>query len=136
MKKHIALLQFIGFFLLCEVSHAQTTSQVVDVYPFIRDTINHLINDSSLSGFYKKLDELQNGERDKVVVVHICDSHIQADYFSGTMRELLQRKFGNAGRGLVFPYRAAKTNEKMNPLLCMAESKIPLGLPGGPEVTL
>ncbi len=114
MKRYLALLQFIGIFILVGNSHAQTTQELTSAYPFIRDTLNHLINDSALNGFYKKLDELQKDERDKVVVVHIGDSHIQADYFSGTMRELLQRKFGNAGRGLVFPYRAAKTNEPRN----------------------
>ena len=114
MKKYLALLQFIGILLLTRNTHAQTTQELTSAYPFIRDSLNHLINDSALNGFYKKLDELQKGERDKVVVVHIGDSHIQADYFSGTMRELLQRKFGNAGRGLVFPYRAAKTNEPKN----------------------
>lgn len=113
MKKFL----FIPFILLIFVradSKAQTTEEVTHPYTFIRDTLNYLINDSALSGFYKKLDELQNGTRDKIVVVHIGDSHIQADYFSGMMREQLQRKFGNAGRGLVFPYRAAKTNEPRN----------------------
>ncbi len=113
MKKFL----FIPFIILIFVSadsNAQTTEQITHPYTFIRDTLNYLINDSALSGFYKKLDELQNGTRDKVVVVHIGDSHIQADYFSGMMREQLQRKFGNAGRGLVFPYRAAKTNEPRN----------------------
>ena len=99
---------------MCADTNAQTTEEITRPYTFIRDTLNYLINDSALSGFYKKLDELQNGTRDKVVVVHIGDSHIQADYFSGMMREKLQRKFGNAGRGLIFPYRAAKTNEPRN----------------------
>lgn len=43
-------------------------------------------------------------------VVHIGDSHIQADWFSGEMRRLLQNRLGNAGMGLIFPYRCIKTN--------------------------
>jgi lysophospholipase L1-like esterase len=43
-------------------------------------------------------------------VVHIGDSHIQADFFSGKIRELLQAHFGNAGVGLVFPYKQINTN--------------------------
>jgi hypothetical protein len=39
------------------------------------------------------------------------DSHIQADIFSGGIRQKMQLKFGNAGRGLIFPYRVAKSNE-------------------------
>lgn len=30
--------------------------------------------------------------------------------FSGRIRTKLQKKYGNAGRGLIFPYKAAKTN--------------------------
>lgn len=56
---------------------------------------------------------LQYGQS-KISVMHIGDSHIQADYFSGRMRELLQYSFGNGGRGLVFPYRIAKTNNPDN----------------------
>lgn len=43
-------------------------------------------------------------------IVHIGDSHIQADLFSGQVRRLLQQKYGNAGTGLVFPYRQINTN--------------------------
>ncbi|GDX51552.1 hypothetical protein LBMAG27_05990 [Bacteroidota bacterium] len=113
MRKLLIISLLIFIFIRVD-SKAQTTEEITRPYTFIRDTLNYLINDSALSGFYKKLDELQNGTRDKVVVVQIGDSHIQADYFSGMMREQLQRKFGNAGRGLVFPYRAAKTNEPRN----------------------
>lgn len=43
-------------------------------------------------------------------IVHIGDSHIQADMFSGQVRKLIQQKYGNAGVGLVFPYKQIKTN--------------------------
>lgn len=43
-------------------------------------------------------------------VVHIGDSHIQADWFSGQLRTLLQQQYGNAGKGLIFPYRQIRTN--------------------------
>jgi lysophospholipase L1-like esterase len=44
------------------------------------------------------------------VFVHIGDSHIQADIETSVIRNELQKYFGNAGRGLVFPYQVAKTN--------------------------
>ena len=42
-------------------------------------------------------------------IVHIGDSHIQGDYFSGEIRMQLQSQFGNAGRGILFPYALAKS---------------------------
>jgi LysM repeat protein len=42
-------------------------------------------------------------------IVHIGDSHIQGDYFSGEIRMQLQSYFGNAGRGVLFPYALAKS---------------------------
>lgn len=72
---------------------------------------NALLNtDPGLSHFFECLEEMQEDRRDQVVVVHIGDSHIQADWFSGTVRMNLQKAFGNAGRGLVFPFRQARTN--------------------------
>lgn len=72
---------------------------------------NNISNtDPGLSHFFECLQELQEERRDQVVVVHIGDSHIQADWFSGTVRMNLQKAFGNAGRGLVFPFRQARTN--------------------------
>ncbi len=46
----------------------------------------------------------------QIRIVHIGDSHLQADVFSGKLRSLFQQKFGSAGRGLIFPYRLAGTN--------------------------
>lgn len=66
--------------------------------------------ETGLKHFFECLEELQEERRDQVVVVHIGDSHIQADWFSGTVRMNLQKAFGNAGRGLVFPFRQARTN--------------------------
>lgn len=42
-------------------------------------------------------------------IMHIGDSHIQGDYFTGEIRIQLQSRFGNAGRGLLFPYALAKS---------------------------
>ncbi|MFM7005928.1 MAG: GDSL-type esterase/lipase family protein [Flavobacteriales bacterium] len=43
-------------------------------------------------------------------VLHIGDSHLQPNNLSGSTRYELQKAFGNAGRGLIFPYILAKTN--------------------------
>lgn len=64
----------------------------------------------SLSKFYSKLSALKNEGKGVVNVVHIGDSHVQAGYFTGVLRRGLQSRYGNAGRGIIFPYRLAKTN--------------------------
>jgi lysophospholipase L1-like esterase len=96
------------FSLLAQTLDSTAYSQ----YPFINKKINQLENDStSLRSFYEKLYQLEQTKKGRVNIAHIGDSHIQADLFSGTMRQKLQLRFGNAGRGLIFPYRVAKSNE-------------------------
>jgi lysophospholipase L1-like esterase len=60
--------------------------------------------------FRLKMDSLNQGKCDKVRIMHIGDSHIQPDNFSGITRKKFQATYGNGGRGLVFPYTLAKTN--------------------------
>lgn len=101
----------------CEKAPAQepvgrTIDSIRLQYPFVRTDLNMISNDSvALASIYEKLYELKTGKRDRVTIVHIGDSHIQADLFSGEMRQSLQLQFGNAGLGTVFPYRTAKSNE-------------------------
>lgn len=120
MKKVVPFL-FILFILPLKArwtgtSLAQTTDTIsYKHYSFIRENLNKIENDSnSLHFFYKKIFELQETKKGRVDIIHIGDSHIQADIFSGTIRQKLQLKFGNAGRGLLFPYHVAKSNEPSN----------------------
>lgn len=97
-------------------SAVRVRSQTVDsaayaAYTFIRGNLNVIGNDSALSFFYEKLYQLDKTKQGRVNIAHIGDSHIQADIFSGSIRQKLQLRFGNAGRGLIFPYRVAKSNE-------------------------
>lgn len=79
-------------------------------YPFVNTIFNRLFNSGSLDSFYHKLYKLKKTGTGIVSIVHIGDSHIQADYLSGFVRTSLQEYFGNAGRGLVFPYQLAQSN--------------------------
>jgi lysophospholipase L1-like esterase len=92
--------------------------KVAHSYSFIKYSQNQLYSADSLAmaTFFGALDSLRNGTRQKVNVLHLGDSHIQADIFSGRMRTLLQdsNAFGNGGRGLIFPYPLAKTNNPWN----------------------
>ena len=44
------------------------------------------------------------------VIAHFGDSHVQTDIASSTLRRSLQGSYGNGGRGMVFPYAAARTH--------------------------
>ncbi|MCD9575333.1 GDSL-type esterase/lipase family protein [Flavobacterium soyae] len=75
---------------------------------------NNIYNAKVLESFFKKLKDNESNNNQKINIVHIGDSHIQGDLMTNEIRKNLQRKFGNAGRGLVFPYQLAKTNGSYN----------------------
>jgi len=79
------------------------------IYPFIHYNQNYIEwNDySSVSGFFTKLKQTKTH---KLKVLHIGDSHVQADIFTGYIRNEMQNIFGDGGRGFVFPYAAASTH--------------------------
>lgn len=78
------------------------------------DGDNKVQNFAHLDNFYESLYQLQQAGDRKVNIVHIGDSHIQADYMTSIIRRNFHRHFGNAGRGLVVPLRVAGTNEPNN----------------------
>lgn len=80
-------------------------------YAFINYEADTIINGIYLSPLYNKLIQLENCDSTLVSILHIGDSHIQADYLTREVRKNMQLRFGNAGRGLVFPLRVAGTNE-------------------------
>jgi lysophospholipase L1-like esterase len=102
--------------LLASITQAQI---VVDTtpprYSFIIIDSNFVYNDSlALGSFYEKLAKVQKTKECRLNIVHIGDSHIQADHFSGKLRQNFQCDFGNAGRGFIFPYRVAHSNEPVS----------------------
>ena len=54
--------------------------------------------------------KLNNSNKKKVHILHIGDSHVQADIFTNETRTLMGSSFGYAGRGMVFPYTTARTH--------------------------
>ncbi|BDD04820.1 LysM peptidoglycan-binding domain-containing protein [Aureibacter tunicatorum] len=95
MRKRLAVLAF----LISVVSNVHG-----------QDTLKSILGKERIGVFINKLENFDSLDNRKLHIVHIGDSHIQADYFSGRMREYFQEKYGNGGRGLVFPYRLSKTN--------------------------
>src|ERR1019366_7301974 len=50
----------------------------------------------------------------RINILQIGDSHIQADFLSAQVRTDFQTDFGNAGRGVVVPLHVAGSNEPFN----------------------
>lgn len=73
-------------------------------------TKSNFTNEALLNPLFKKLYRLESKHQGKVNIVHIGDSHIQADLFTNVIRQDLQTRFGNGGYGFTFPYKLAKTN--------------------------
>ena len=57
---------------------------------------------------FSEQNNINNTDR-QFSIVHFGDSHIQADYFSGAIRKILQSHFGEAGNGIIFPYSLCKS---------------------------
>jgi lysophospholipase L1-like esterase len=58
----------------------------------------------ALGSFFRALSALEKGHsQNAVTILHLGDSHIAADRFSGDLREQFQSRFGNAGRGMLMP---------------------------------
>ncbi len=85
----------------------------------IHEEYNRIYYADSSAGFIafiNKLDSLYHGEQDRIHIMHIGGSHIQADLYPNKLREYL-RNMGpcyEAPRGLIFPYRLAGTNNPLN----------------------
>lgn len=62
------------------------------------------------TALYRFFEALQQADSNVVSILHLGDSHIQAGTWPVTTGAALQKEFGNAGRGWVFPYNLAGTN--------------------------
>lgn len=80
-----------------------------EFYDFLQYDKNELewYQIDAIAPFFEKLKKVN---KDKVVILHIGDSHIQSDIGTGITRAMLQQIFGFGGRGMVFPYQAAGTH--------------------------
>lgn len=93
---------------------AQNIDFTYPAYGLENDEDNVIQNAIHLEGFYESLYQLKMMNDRKVSIVHLGDSHIQADFLTSVVRRNFHRHFGNAGRGLIVPLRVAGTNEPNN----------------------
>lgn len=62
------------------------------------------------TALYRFFEALRQSDSNVVSILHLGDSHIQAGTYPVATGAALQKEFGNAGRGWVFPYNLAGTN--------------------------
>lgn len=113
---------FLGLVLLsffASESTAQGNPFELDSYPFVNQSLNQLVIPDTSPAYqqlFSKFTEVGLKGTGKVRIVHIGDSHLQADFFSGYFRKRLQTFFLGAmgGRGFIFPYKVAGTNNPLN----------------------
>lgn len=87
-------------------------------YDFVRYDLNRLsVKDSTTLGFFfEKVWDFESRDSGKARIMHIGDSHIQAGYFTGKVRECIHKGLGcgTRERGFVFPFGLAHTNGPIN----------------------
>jgi lysophospholipase L1-like esterase len=64
---------------------------------------NVFVGGEALALFFDKLRDLAATNKGQVAILHVGDSHVEAGYFPGVVRDGLQQKFGDAGRGIIRP---------------------------------
>lgn len=144
MKKKIQIIQYIGIVLLFlvlvgayflvnkfsffkekhneevsfENSYFTENQEDSDMFFAFADSLptesKNLHNAEILFPFFEKLSLLDSLKDRKINILHIGDSHVQADIMTHTVRQKFQEQFGNAGLGFVFPYSIIKTNGGTN----------------------
>lgn len=120
MQKSFQILSLIIITILFAHSILHAQPEIVDrqKYPFLNFEENKLYMPTpyTLLPVFKKLERLLKRGDPQINIVQIGDSHIQADIFSERMRTQVQQFFpgGNGGRGFVFPYAMARTNNPSN----------------------
>lgn len=109
--------------IVCVLFHLSVAAQenifLPEQYDFINYDTNEIVfpgGETDFNSFYEKMDDLVFKGNGKINIVHFGGSHLQADVYSQQMRSHLQKMNPglNGGRGLIFPYRMAKTNNPSN----------------------
>ena len=112
--KRILLLAVLWLSVLNSIGQPIVIPELEKNYPFVKEELNIISNSGHLAGLMEKLYDLKMNGKRTINILHIGDSHLQADFVTSVIRTTLQSAFGNGGRGLVVPYRVAKTNEPFN----------------------
>ncbi|HMX39931.1 MAG TPA: GDSL-type esterase/lipase family protein [Saprospiraceae bacterium] len=145
-RSAIALAGFLFCFVQCQSQFRPPEVEITEAdtvgYGFIRQDDNVIQQPQHLAPVLAKLYEQRVRGGKKINIVHIGDSHILGNFLTREVRERLQRAFGDAGRGLIFPYKLAgsngpkdylvETNARWNGSNCQRDldEKTPYGVSG------
>lgn len=99
----------------------QNLQAQVEFPPFVRLEKAHLVfpgDSSALRRFHAKTSDLMEGKQQRINILHIGGSHVQAGFLTQGIRlqltdwldNLTDYRTGRGDRGMLFPYRALKTN--------------------------
>jgi lysophospholipase L1-like esterase len=96
--------------------HSQDTLRfnIPRIYGFENLQSDTISNGKFITSFIEKLQLQKQNNNLKINILHVGDSHLQADYITHTSRVSLQKLFGNAGRGFIAPLKISKSNEPFN----------------------
>ncbi len=109
------------FFIISNLqyAYAQDFPYTIPQYPFVYYEQNKIINvpeDDYFADLFSKMNVLAKTGKGKVNIVHIGDSHIQADVLTHRLRTRLQDFIPGSygGIGYSFPYALARSNNPIN----------------------
>lgn len=90
----------------------------VDYYNFINydNNVFHFYDTAYYYRLFKKYEDILLKGQGQLKILHLGGSHIQADIYSNRLRQrLTEFSYGNTGgRGFIFPYVLAETNNPWN----------------------
>ncbi len=122
------------------LSSQDSTAAYTTRYPYTHTefSVVQFYNRTALETFYTSWNATSHK---KMSIVHLGDSHLQADIFPGRARKELQAIHGDGGRGMMFAYSSAKSYSSVEYATThtgvweygksyMVPSKIPLGVSG------
>lgn len=91
-----------------KITFAKANYSFCENYEFIDTLADTLLFVNNISKFYEEFQKINDTT---VTIVHIGDSHLQAGFLGVELRKKLSLQFGNAGRGLIFPFNLYKSNQ-------------------------
>ena len=105
--RNIITILFVAGYTLVALSQANK-------YPFINQAKNKIYygkDSGNMNLFFDKMNELRDGKRNHVNIVHIGGSHVQAGFWTEALHDKFQSLSNFEGGGMyAFPFKQGKTN--------------------------
>ncbi len=113
-KKMIIQKTKLYLFLLVVVPLITNAQESCDSLYFLQCKKNKIVMNSNIEGLAEKFRKLKKDSGEKLSIVHIGDSHLQAGFFTEKIKQDLFQHYmvddTIATPGFIFPYTIAKTN--------------------------